>query len=69
MILVSGNQNSLGQIMQTNNEFLHLLGQTKAKVDNQNINHFMPKVIGEAHNSLMQGYLEKDNDDIRTFNN
>ena len=59
VILVSGNRQALGTIVNANHELFQILGFTKAELVNENISIIMPALRGKNHNAFLEGYFDK----------
>ena len=58
IITTSGNFNTMGTVMNSNNEITRILQYSKSDVIGQNINRIMPKVYSDIHDRLMRRYFE-----------
>ena len=57
IIIISGNANSLGQIINCNREVISVLGYSKYEIIGGNVTRLMPKAYGEHHEEFMKNYL------------
>jgi len=62
IITCSGNFTTMGIILNANNDVFKLLGYSKVEMIGQNINHIMPKALGDEHDSIMKNYFETAKD-------
>lgn len=58
IMTVSGNFNSMGTVINANNEITRILGFTKSEIIGQNISKIQPKVYADIHDTLMRNYFE-----------
>ena len=58
IIVVSGNSDSLGEIISCNNELYPNLGYLPAEIQGKNCNVLMPNFIGSKHNKFLKRYIE-----------
>jgi PAS domain S-box-containing protein len=62
IVTCSGNFTAMGTVLNANNEVFKLLGYSKMEMIGQNINHVMPKALGDEHDSIMKNYFETAKD-------
>ena len=58
IITTSCNLNSIGDIINSNDEITRLFGFTKSEVIGQNITIIIPKIFADNHDNLMKRYME-----------
>lgn len=57
VIICSGNQGNLGEIISVSNEVMNFFGYKAREVIGQNIEILMPKYYGERHDQFMRNYF------------
>ena len=58
VILISGNRQNLGIVVNANHELYQILGFAKNELIGENISFIMPSLIGSHHNTFLEMYFE-----------
>lgn len=58
IVTCSGNHNSMGMILNVNNESTRLLGFAKNELIGKNITEIQPKIYADLHDGIMRAYFE-----------
>ena len=62
IVIVSGNIQNIGTVIDANHEIQQILGYNKEKLISESITLMMPEIIGENHNTYMKTYFTKQSD-------
>ncbi len=61
VIILSGNRQNIGTIVNANHEICQILGYHKNELVGENISAIMPEIMGTYHNVYLESYFEKQN--------
>lgn len=57
MVVISGDEGRLGNVVHTNNLVRDLFGYRRSELLERNVNIIMPKIFAEHHNAVLQRYI------------
>lgn len=62
IVIISGNEDELGKIVQTNNFIKESVGYQRRQLIGQNVSILMPKIFSDHHNNVLSRYLQTSNE-------